>query len=238
LQTKQYLTVIGDVHGCYYTLKALLDQIPSPDNRIVLVGDIINKGKRSFETYQFVRENKLEMIMGNHELLFIRRHEPKFQKIWQDKGVSEATLSTKQFFSAQNEQSKQLMLAQMALFFSELPHAIIADTSYGKKIVISHAGISQKLMQSANYKLENALSSPLMKSDSIVFNRQPLAIIPGYTQIIGHQPTANAPINLYGNYLIDSGCVYQKQGMGYLSATRFNLHKNEPPKIYKQLNID
>ena len=47
--------VIGDVHGCYFELTALLDEIGVRwDDRLVFVGDLITKGPANRE----VLENK------------------------------------------------------------------------------------------------------------------------------------------------------------------------------------
>jgi bis(5'-nucleosyl)-tetraphosphatase (symmetrical) len=62
--------VIGDVHGCFDELLELLDKcnyLPKKD-RLILVGDIINKGPKSMDVLKWVRKNKIECVLGNHEL--------------------------------------------------------------------------------------------------------------------------------------------------------------------------
>lgn len=58
--------IIGDVHGCYHTLVALLKKIPS-DSRIIFAGDLVDKGKFSKEIIELVIQNNYETILGNHE---------------------------------------------------------------------------------------------------------------------------------------------------------------------------
>jgi serine/threonine protein phosphatase 1 len=64
------VTVIGDVHGCYKTLLALLDKIPEEHKkRICFAGDLIDRGPKSKEVVEFVIENGHDCVAGNHELM-------------------------------------------------------------------------------------------------------------------------------------------------------------------------
>ena len=50
------IAVIGDIHGCYLTLVELYAQILKkyPDIEIYSVGDLIDRGNKSFEVMEFV----------------------------------------------------------------------------------------------------------------------------------------------------------------------------------------
>lgn len=77
--TKNRTIVIGDVHGCLRELNALLDKLnydPKPD-RLIFVGDLINKGPDSLGVLRRVRDLKVEVVLGNHELGFLRRTREK-----------------------------------------------------------------------------------------------------------------------------------------------------------------
>lgn len=63
--------VIGDVHGHYRTLLALVERLPK-NARLVFVGDLIDRGPQSREVVRFVREGGYPCVMGNHESLMIR----------------------------------------------------------------------------------------------------------------------------------------------------------------------
>ena len=70
--------IIGDVHGCLNELKSLLEKVqytPRYD-RLIFVGDIVDRGPNSVETIQFVRElaekHKVVSVMGNHEEKYVR----------------------------------------------------------------------------------------------------------------------------------------------------------------------
>jgi len=64
MQTSTY--VIGDIHGCYHTMMALLDKLPS-DARIIFVGDLCDRGNYSKEVIEYISSNHYECILGNHD---------------------------------------------------------------------------------------------------------------------------------------------------------------------------
>ena len=63
--------VIGDVHGCYYTLQDLIAKLPQ-DARLIFVGDLCDRGLHSKDVFEFVINNGYESIMGNHEKMFVK----------------------------------------------------------------------------------------------------------------------------------------------------------------------
>ncbi len=65
--------VIGDVHGFSVTLRQLVKQLnPSENDRIVLLGDLIDRGPDSFDVVRFAREDpRIFCVKGNHEAMMI-----------------------------------------------------------------------------------------------------------------------------------------------------------------------
>lgn len=74
--------IIGDVHGCYKELKKLLKKVDAkPDeDRIIFIGDLINKGPDSRKVWELFREMKATCIMGNHEYSFLHLAQGKIHK--------------------------------------------------------------------------------------------------------------------------------------------------------------
>jgi len=63
--------IIGDVQGCYNTLKQLLKKIDFNEDKdqLFFLGDVVNRGKKSLETLRFIyslKENA-NMVLGNHD---------------------------------------------------------------------------------------------------------------------------------------------------------------------------
>lgn len=73
---------IGDVHGCYRTLQALLGRMDLDvrRDRLWMVGDLVNRGPRSLKVLRWAHALNAEMgdrfqvVLGNHDLHLIARH--------------------------------------------------------------------------------------------------------------------------------------------------------------------
>jgi serine/threonine protein phosphatase 1 len=61
--------VIGDIHGCFYELQALLDKAGlTSGDKIVAVGDIVDRGPETPEVLDFFQNTPhAQALMGNHE---------------------------------------------------------------------------------------------------------------------------------------------------------------------------
>ncbi len=68
-QNLNNIFVIGDVHGCYFTLQKLIAKLPE-DAQIIFVGDLCDKGNFSKDVIEFVINNNHPCVKGNHEHLF------------------------------------------------------------------------------------------------------------------------------------------------------------------------
>jgi bis(5'-nucleosyl)-tetraphosphatase (symmetrical) len=63
---------IGDVHGCYRTLRKLLKKIDfaRSGDRLWFTGDLVNRGPRSLEVLEWAADHdwRIESVLGNHDL--------------------------------------------------------------------------------------------------------------------------------------------------------------------------
>lgn len=60
--------VIGDVHGMLDELLALVDKLDvRPSDRVIFLGDLVDKGPDSLGVLHYVKENGWEVVCGNHE---------------------------------------------------------------------------------------------------------------------------------------------------------------------------
>lgn len=79
--------LIGDVHGCYRELRALLEQVnfePQKDT-LWLTGDLVARGPESLQVLRYVKSlgSSVRLVLGNHDLHLlgiyckISRNKPK-----------------------------------------------------------------------------------------------------------------------------------------------------------------
>lgn len=71
---------IGDVHGCLDELRLLLRKVaPRPEDRLVLVGDLVAKGPDSAGVVALARELSALCVRGNHDEAVLRYRRAQLQ---------------------------------------------------------------------------------------------------------------------------------------------------------------
>lgn len=73
------VVVITDIHGCYDEMRQLLDKLSfdKGHDRLINLGDTIDRGPKIYEVFEFLRDLKEEMgercvlIKGNHEQMML-----------------------------------------------------------------------------------------------------------------------------------------------------------------------
>lgn len=81
--------VIGDVHGCFDDMIALLEKIEAKDKdaRFIFVGDFVDKGDKVKETVEWCIKNisgngKYQSVIGNHEWMVLEWFEQWFGEMY------------------------------------------------------------------------------------------------------------------------------------------------------------
>lgn len=197
------IAVIGDVHGCYYTLVELFNKIKEKYNSIPIycVGDLVDRGNNSYEVVKFVKEEKILFTPGNHDYMFyhfFKNPDSIFARSWIFNG-SESTIQSYEKHS--DAVFEHLEFIKNSPFYFNL-----------NECFISHAGISihyKSILHNdflGNIDLFNELVIDDHKTDrGILWTRDTLMNI-GKLQIVGH--TKHQEVTLDA----DSNCVYIDTG--------------------------
>lgn len=92
------IAVIGDIHGCLFTLEILYNKIKKeyPGISVYSVGDLIDRGNFSSDVIEFVLNEGIKFTPGNHEYMFynyFKRPNDPDSNIWELNGNSSTLLS-------------------------------------------------------------------------------------------------------------------------------------------------
>lgn len=214
------VTIIGDVHGCYETLKSLVAKIPQGDE-IVFVGDLIDRGPKDMEVLRFVKEGGYKVVLGNHEDMMLNyfnkskyyRHYDKMS--WVANGGNALLDWTPELLD-------WVASWPMYIEFKE-------TNATGRNLVVSHGAPLNVL----NYHMEKEdqavdlakCADPNQHTDYLIhWQRGEPTNDPFKFFIFGHTPVNTAIVtDWYAN--VDTGCVYGTSKYGRkgkkLSAIRF-----------------
>lgn len=67
------LIAIGDIHGCHLEFSELLARLElARDDRLILLGDLVNRGPDSGRVIDLARERGARALLGNHELRLLK----------------------------------------------------------------------------------------------------------------------------------------------------------------------
>lgn len=226
--------IIGDVHGHFETLKALVAELPT-EAKLVFVGDLVDRGKQSAQVVQFVKEGGHLCVMGNHEeamcfygFNIIQAYENDaplpLHNIWFSNGGVATLLSyglvqlkegkpakVENYHDALKAFKEDIAWMEKLPLYIELP--LVAQN--GKPVVISHApmGVAWSMrhmdaMYSTFFRMATS-SRREPDCDTKIFN------------IFGHTPVQMG-VKVREHFVnVDTGCYIEEEdgfGMGRLSA--------------------
>lgn len=167
--------VVGDIHGCARTFRALVDSAVAiePGDALYLLGDLISKGPDSRSVLAFVLELRgrgvtVELIRGNHEHDLIRFLDKSPAKL---RAFLERTENTELLDQADDGQleSAWYELITGAHYYIELPDALL-----------SHAGFDFEAAKPFKD------TDSMLNTKSFTYNAE---IAGGRSVIHGHVPT-------------------------------------------------
>ncbi len=194
--------VVGDIHGCYDELVALLDRVRlQATDRVIAVGDLITKGERNREVLElFSRDPRFTAVIGNHDLALLR--------YWQGESVV--------LKPAQERTRKELHARRKRYiaYLAALPHLIDLGTH-----LVVHAGVRPGVTLTAQTRAD------LTELRTLGPDRTSRTGMPWYalyngpqTVLFGHWP-ARSPRRASHAIGLDTGCVYGFQLTAYIIET-------------------
>ena len=212
------LLAIGDIHGCMNPFRELVEKKIriSKSDRIVLLGDYIDRGSQSREVIDYIIDLQKQgfdiiPLMGNHESMLIDSlgSEQSLYN-WSMNGGSET------LFSFGIKSSKDLDLKYLHFFKSLLFYYIL------DQFIFVHAGFN------------NEISDPFQDKSQMIWSRRESysnPVFSGKIIVHGHTPVplalCNEAVLSDRNVInIDTGCVYDKSG-GYGHLTALELYTRE-----------
>ncbi len=197
------IAVIGDIHGCFYTLLELVRQIEKkyPQAEIISLGDLVDRGNHSYNVVQFVMEEGIRFVPGNHDYMFyhfFKYPSSAFARSWVFNG-NEATLES--YIDHEEEILTHLDFIASAPLFLDLDDAFI-----------THAGISKYYedVLPENFRddltsLDEIIHRDYLHDIGVLWTRDPLLDI-GKLQIVGHSKLNEPRFDVDANALyIDTG---------------------------------
>jgi len=214
------VAVIGDIHGCYFTLKELVNQIKQkyPDIEIYSVGDLVDRGKNSYEAVDFIISENIKFTAGNHDYMFYHFiHHPgsELGRIWIYNG-SETTVNS--YSDRVEEMYHHLDVIIKAPLFFDLPDCFIC-----------HAGIStyfksrlpKKVLENTD-QVDKVMRLNLMNEHGILWTRDTLLNL-GKLQIVGHTRQRDVIYHKYNNVAYIDTSAYTGNKLSAVIVERSNI---------------
>jgi serine/threonine protein phosphatase 1 len=245
------LLIIGDIHGCLDQLKELTENIDRTKTRIILCGDLIDRGPNSIGVINYVRDNNIECVLGNHELMFIecrdsikqlaKGKELTRQFEYELKGSNWFYNGGNSVFLQYNGDYKQ-MLTDLD-FLDTFPTFIRTGiySNEDREIVVSHTMILDYLDDDCT----TDFSTEFLVWNRVQYPKNPLQ---KFLNVHGHTPVDYAypketaitgypiPIACKGHTAInlDTGAPYNTPLRGYLSGMYFPSGEVVQVKTFKE----
>lgn len=225
------MIVIGDIHGCFDTLLALLAQIPEEDKAkgICFAGDLIDRGPRSAQVIQYAIDNNIHVVKGNHEDMFQYAFQESPGGGHRTNFLLNGGQQTIRSYETYGDQ-KEEMLNKHLEYVKALPIYLefkeIKDIN-NRYLLISHSNMDTRAL---SYKFQN---NQAKFEEYIMWNRNSITKpIPGTFNVYGHTPQYEPRLRKT-KANIDTGACYTSYGYGKLTALVF-----PSMKIYQQDNIE
>lgn len=209
--------IIGDVHGCYDELRALLavlgyvvsgtreapDVVPPPGRRALFLGDLVDRGPDSPGVLRLV----MHMVERGHALCVPGNHDMKLVRKLRGRDIKLAHGLAQTMEQLEREPPEQLL--RIASFLDGLVSHLVLDDG---KLVVAHAGLREDFQGRSSGRVRafclygdttgeiDEFGMPVRLSWATEYRGRAMVVY-------GHTPTPEAEwINR--TICIDTGCVF------------------------------
>lgn len=216
--------VVGDIHGCFETLEALLDDVgfDTATDRLLSVGDLIDRGPESARATEYWSAPWFYSIRGNHEQMMLDAAggDPEAARGWIYNGGA--------WFYDESPSTQ----AELVATATRQPLAMEVDTTIGRVGVV-HGDVPRgqpwgDFIAALERRDFYALESALWGRDRAIGHLR--RGVEGISRVyIGHTPQRGG-VRVVGNvYCIDTGAVYgPRDGVSKTGLTVMRVDGNAP----------
>lgn len=211
--------LIGDIHGCADELKQLLAKFdPKKKDRIIALGDLVNRGPKSRKVMKIARKYGILPILGNHEIRLL--------EAWKTKRIGPLKLKDRLTYAALRKSDWEWM--------ETWPHVYRIKSL---NLIAVHGGfLPGKNWKKQSPRLVTSIQvidkkgNPTKRSQNA--NGKPWAnfwIGPEHV-VYGHTPRKQ-PLKHQKATGLDTGCVYGNS-LTALSLPQFKFYRVRAERVY------
>lgn len=188
--TDQRTLFVGDIHGCSAEFNELLER--AEPTRVILVGDLFDKGPDPEGTWEIIQSVGAESVMGNHDAYVLQQY----------------------------HEEGNLLAPRAALeWLSERPKTIKDTSSDPAKWLVVHGGVHPYKGESA-VSMTEAMNLRRWPDDENLENPFWWSLYQGPPLVIyGHDALRGLVDRRPHSLGLDTGCVYGRKLTGYLLET-------------------
>lgn len=211
--------VVGDIHGMFDHLEALLEEVDFQDatDRLFSVGDLVDRGPRSSDALRWLGLPWFHACRGNHEQFALDSLDPDQCELWV------ASNGGRWWLELTESEQREFRAA-----FGELPFALEIMTRTGL-VGIVHADVPpfvtwERFMELLDIHDRDAMLYALWSRNRLSAMTKSMPVGGGVERIYcGHTPT-RATVKIGNVHYIDTGAVYSVDGYEEARLTLVQIH--------------
>lgn len=232
--------IIGDVHGCFNTLIALIDKLPNKEkSRLVFIGDLVDRGKYSAHVVEFIKSEGYDCVKGNHEAVMVEAltsyedkeglmGQTRCKKLWKLNG---GTQTLRSYYYRKNG---TITIKEHLSWMKQLPNYLEYDIldENGKTLFVTH-GFGLPYWKNKDTMALKLRNNRLIKMADTEKTRAHYCYEEGYMDypvynVFGHDAVDDVIIT-HSYAAIDTSCVYgrlpKEKQTRYLTALEWPSKK-------------